>query len=75
MKAVKGFTYNDRLSTQAEARKAMLERFQQRPRPDDPDVVARQAERQAVSEAREKRAMKAVEESESAAQRDSKSAG
>ena len=52
MKAVKGYTFGDRLETQADARKAMLERFRARPGPDDPTVQARQAERASVAEAR-----------------------
>lgn len=52
---MKGTTLVDRLDTQAAARKAMLERFRARPPVDDPDVLARQAERKAVAEARDTR--------------------
>jgi membrane protein involved in colicin uptake len=69
MKAVKGFTYNDRLSTQAEARKAMLEKFKARPSADDPDVMARQAERIAIAEARAEREAKRKAEREAEAAR------
>jgi hypothetical protein len=47
--------FNDRRETAESARKAMLERFKARPPADDPDLVAKQAERIAVAEAREKR--------------------
>ena len=46
---------NDRREAAENARKAMLERFKARPPADDPIVVARQAERIAIAEAREKR--------------------
>ena len=39
-----------------DAKKALLERFKARPAEDDPQVQARKAERQAILEAREKRA-------------------
>ena len=45
----------DRLETAAKARSEMLARFKARPAPDDPAVVARQAERLALAEAREAR--------------------
>ncbi len=47
--------YSDRVTTAAEARKALLEKFKNRPTVDDPDVVARKAERSAVLRAREER--------------------
>jgi hypothetical protein len=46
---------NDRREAAENARKAMLERFKARPPADDPDVLAKQAERIAIAEAREKR--------------------
>jgi hypothetical protein len=49
----KGF--DDRLSTAASARKAMLERVRAKPGADDPAVAERKAARQAVSTAREAR--------------------
>ncbi|MBK3425704.1 DUF6481 family protein, partial [Methylobacterium ajmalii] len=42
----------DRLGTAAAARQAMLGRFQARSTADDPALIARRAERQAVAEAR-----------------------
>lgn len=51
----KGDNFIDRISTAANARKATLEKFRARPGPNDPAVVARQAARQAVSDAREAR--------------------
>lgn len=47
--------FNDRREAAANARKAALERFKARPPADDPAVLAKQAERLAVAEAREKR--------------------
>jgi membrane protein involved in colicin uptake len=46
---------NDRREAAENARKAMLERFKARPPADDPNVLAKQAERIAIAEAREKR--------------------
>ncbi|WP_267361747.1 MULTISPECIES: DUF6481 family protein, partial [unclassified Methylobacterium] len=45
----------DRLDATAKARQATLDRFRARPAADDPTVLARQAERQALVEAREVR--------------------
>lgn len=53
--ALKGSTYDDRRETSATAKKALLEKFKSRPAPDDPAVLARQAELRAVAEAREAR--------------------
>jgi Family of unknown function (DUF6481) len=39
----KGAGFVDRIAAQAEARKAVLEKFKARPGPDDPEVKARQA--------------------------------
>ena len=47
--------FNERLSTAAKAKKAMLEKFRARPTADDPAVVARRETRQAISAAREAR--------------------
>ncbi|MBK1659031.1 DUF6481 family protein [Paracraurococcus ruber] len=60
--------FNDRLSAQAKARQAALEKFRSRPRPDDPAVLERQAQMKAVAEAREARAAerKAAREAEAA---------
>jgi hypothetical protein len=47
--------FNDRREAAEKARVAMLERFKARPPADDPVVQAKQAERFAIAEAREKR--------------------
>lgn len=47
--------FNDRRDDAANARKAMLERFKARPPADDPDLLAKQAERVAIAEARSER--------------------
>src|ERR671912_2659987 len=47
--------FGERLSTAANAKKAMLERFRARSGTDDPAVLERQAARQAISVAREAR--------------------
>jgi hypothetical protein len=44
--------FADRQKAVAEAKKALLEKFRARPGPDDPEVVKRQAEREAVLAAR-----------------------
>jgi hypothetical protein len=54
--------FSERLSTAADAKKAMLEKFRARPAPHDPAVVARQEARHAISDARSAR----VAEQESA---------
>lgn len=55
MAFARGKDFNDRREDAANARKAMLERFKARPAVDDPDMVAKAAERAAIAEAREKR--------------------
>ncbi len=47
--------FGDRMAASAKAKRAVLERFQARPGPDDPAVVEREAARQAVIAAREAR--------------------
>ena len=47
----------ERRNAANDAKKALLERFKARPADDDPAVLARKAERQAIIEAREKRAI------------------
>ena len=49
---LKGSKFTDRASASAEAKQAMLAKFQSRPALDDPDVQKRVAERRAVAEAR-----------------------
>ena len=47
--------FNERLTTAADAKKALLEKFKARPSFDDPAVAERRAEREALSKAREER--------------------
>ncbi|HOV58981.1 MAG TPA: DUF6481 family protein, partial [Rhodanobacteraceae bacterium] len=74
MSSFNGSRFQDRQSAAAEARKALIAKFQSRPGPDDPAVQARAAERQSMLEARkireaERAERKAKEEAERAAQR------
>lgn len=55
MAIFKDHTFADRRDTANAAKKALLEKFKSRPAADDPAVVARQEERKAILEAREKR--------------------
>lgn len=45
-------TFAERRDSANEAKKALLEKFKARPAADDPEVIARQKERQAILEAR-----------------------
>ncbi|MDX2265651.1 MAG: DUF6481 family protein [Hyphomicrobiales bacterium] len=56
MKRIRGDNFNDRQSSAASARQAILERFRARPAPDDPAVIAQREARKALIEAREARA-------------------
>lgn len=47
--------FADRLKTAAEAKKKLLERFKTAPKPDDPALVAKRAEREVIAAAREER--------------------
>jgi hypothetical protein len=60
--------FNDRKTTAANAKKALIEKFRQKPAADDPAVLARIAAQKALSEAREARAAerKAQREAEAA---------
>ncbi|MDB5371356.1 MAG: hypothetical protein JWP20_2914 [Roseomonas sp.] len=55
MNPQKNDTFNDRLTTAAKAKEAMLERFRARPGPNDPAVLEQQAARKAIAEARDLR--------------------
>lgn len=70
MNGYKNNTFNDRASASAKAKTALLEKFRAKPAPDDPAVLARQAERQSIIEAREGRAAerKLAREAEAAEQ-------
>ena len=56
MKAYDPKDFNERRNAAAAAKKAALEKFRAQPKPDDPEVLARIAERKAISDAREARA-------------------
>lgn len=49
-------TFAERRTEAQEAKKALLEKFKARPGPDDPQVQAKKAEREAILDARSKRA-------------------
>lgn len=55
MPAFKHADFNDRASSAAKARQALIEKFRARPGPDDPAVQAKIAERMAVAAARDVR--------------------
>ena len=55
MPAFNHANFNDRATAAAKAKQALIEKFRARPGPDDPAVLAKQAERQAIAEARELR--------------------
>jgi Family of unknown function (DUF6481) len=55
MRGYKDQDMKERLARAAEARQKALEKFKARPAPDDPEVIARAAERKAIAEAREAR--------------------
>ncbi|GJD34236.1 DUF6481 family protein [Methylobacterium aerolatum] len=59
----------DRLDAAAKARSDMLARFRARPAADDPAVIAREAERRAIIEAREVRAAERAEQQRIARER------
>ncbi len=48
--------FDERQRASADAKAALLAKFKTRPAPDDPAILAKQAERQAIAEAREIRA-------------------
>ncbi|MBO1075067.1 hypothetical protein IAI58_03715 [Roseomonas marmotae] len=51
----KSDSFNDRLAAASKAKEAMLQRFRARPGPNDPALLEQQAQRKAVSEARDAR--------------------
>jgi hypothetical protein len=55
MKQLKGSRLEDRQKAAAEAKLEMLNKFKAAPKPDDPEMVAKRAEREALSVAREER--------------------
>lgn len=61
MSTAKYFKYQNRAADAAAAKQAMLERFKARPGPDDPAVVARQAELKAIEDARAAREAERLE--------------
>lgn len=50
MRDVKGNSLSDRMQNKMQARQALLDRLSKMPKPDDPEVVARKAERAAAAE-------------------------
>lgn len=67
----KGNKFNERQTASAEAKRAVLAKFQSRPPADDPAVQARAAERRAIAEARDARmAERRVEREAEAARRE-----
>ena len=55
MSGYKDLGFNERLSSAASAKRALLEKHKAQPRPDDPSVVEQRAARQALVAAREAR--------------------
>jgi hypothetical protein len=68
MSGFNGSKFADRAAAAAAAKQALIEKFKAKPASDDPAVLARQAERRAVAEARDVRAAerKVVKEAEAA---------
>jgi hypothetical protein len=62
MKGFQGDRFDQRIRSAAEARKANVERFRARPGADDPEVMARAAERREIAAARQARAARKAEE-------------
>jgi len=52
MRDVRGNSLNDRLQNKMQAKQALLDRLSKMPKPDDPEVIARKAERAAAAERR-----------------------
>lgn len=50
MRDVRGNSLSDRLENKAQAKQALLDRLAKMPKPDDPEVLARKAERAAIAE-------------------------
>ncbi len=55
MASFKHANFDDRKTASAQAKAAMLEKLRSKPGPDDPATLAKQAERAAIVEARQKR--------------------
>ncbi len=68
MSAYNGSKFDERAAASAAARKAALEKFQARPKPDDPAVLERMAKQREIAEARKVRAAErqAAKEAEAA---------
>lgn len=67
MAGFKDNNFNDRMTTAANARKAVIEKFRKVPGPNDPAVLQRQAEMKALADARDVRATLRKAEREAAA--------
>src|SRR5262249_51817053 len=76
MRGFKDQNLNERLERAAKARQQVLEKFKARPAADDPDVVKRREEREAIAEARKvrdaERAERKAKEAAEQAERDAK---
>ena len=55
MKPPRGNSFAERQQAAAEAKKRLLQKFEAAPKPDDPEVLAKRAEREALAAAREAR--------------------
>ncbi len=55
MKGQRDNSFSDRLSTADAAKKKLLEKFAAAPKQDDPEMIAKRAEREALAKAREER--------------------
>ncbi len=55
MKQPKGSRLEDRREAAAEAKRRLLKKFNEAPKPDDPEMLAKRAEREALASAREER--------------------
>jgi len=62
--AFKGDKFADRAAAAAAAKRALVDSFKAKPAPDDPAVLARQAERKAIADARELRAIERKKQKE-----------
>lgn len=50
MREVRGNSLSDRMQNKMQSKQALLERLKKMPKPDDPEVIARKAERAAAAE-------------------------
>ncbi|HEY4202510.1 MAG TPA: DUF6481 family protein [Devosiaceae bacterium] len=55
MKQLKDNSFEERRKASLEAKKQLLKKFEAAPKPDDPEMLAKRAEREAIARAREER--------------------